>query len=190
MLSERVKKLRLGSVLYAADGFIAPVDCGSMISSDRFGELERVVTEAVQDGAQLETGGARWKHAYLEGGSYFSPTVIGNVHQGMEIAQRECASILFHVYRYKSLQVFAVFAPVAALMPYEEIDDAIELANNTKYGLGASVFGHSQEQCLEVAKRLDCGMVSINDFGVFYVSYSRLHSHWKANNDIHSLSKL
>lgn len=90
MLTERVRRLRLGSVLHSADGFIAPVDCGSMISSDRFGELERLITEAVQDGAQLETGGARWKHAYLDGGSYFSPTVIGDVHQGMEIAQREC----------------------------------------------------------------------------------------------------
>ena len=64
-----------------------------------------------------------------------------------------------------------VFAPVAVLMQYEEIEDAIELANNTKYGLGASVFGYDQEQCIEVAKRLECGMVSINDFGVFYVSF-------------------
>ena len=63
-----------------------------------------------------------------------------------------------------------MFAPVAVLMQYEEIEDAIELANNTKYGLGASVFGYDQEQCIEVAKRLECGMVSVNDFGVFYVS--------------------
>ena len=63
-----------------------------------------------------------------------------------------------------------VFAPVALLMQYEEIDDAIELANGTRYGLGASVFGPDQEECMKVARRLECGMVSINDFGVFYVS--------------------
>lgn len=63
-----------------------------------------------------------------------------------------------------------MFAPVALLMPYETVEDAIEIANGTKYGLGASVFGPDQGQCIEVAKRLDCGMVSVNDFGVFYVS--------------------
>lgn len=55
-------------------------------------------------------------------------------------------------------------------MPYESIDEAIEIANGTRYGLGASVFGPDQEECLKVAKELECGMVSINDFGVFYVS--------------------
>jgi acyl-CoA reductase-like NAD-dependent aldehyde dehydrogenase len=63
-----------------------------------------------------------------------------------------------------------VFAPVAVLMPYETIDEAIEIANGTDYGLGASVFGPDQEECVKVAKELECGMVSINDFGVFYVS--------------------
>lgn len=59
-------------------------------------------------------------------------------------------------------------------MPYETIDEAIEIANGTKYALGASVFGPIQKQCIEVAKELDCGMVSVNDFGVFYVSVSCL----------------
>lgn len=54
-------------------------------------------------------------------------------------------------------------------MTYETIDDAIDIANGTRYGLGASVFGPDQEESLRVAKRLECGMVSINDFGVFYV---------------------
>lgn len=64
---------------------------------------------------------------------------------------------------------WTVFAPVAVLMSYETIDDAIALANGTKYGLGASVFGPDQYLCMDVAKRLQCGMVSINDFGVTYV---------------------
>lgn len=63
-----------------------------------------------------------------------------------------------------------VFAPVALLMRYDDIEDAIEIANGGKYGLGASVFGPDQEQCVQVAKKLECGMVSVNDFGVFYVS--------------------
>jgi acyl-CoA reductase-like NAD-dependent aldehyde dehydrogenase len=55
-------------------------------------------------------------------------------------------------------------------MPYETIEEAIDIANGTRYGLGASVFGPDQYECLKVAKQLDCGMVSINDFAVFYVS--------------------
>ncbi len=62
-----------------------------------------------------------------------------------------------------------VFAPVALLMPYENIEDAIDIANGTRYGLGASVFGPDQGLCIQVAKKLECGMVSVNDFGVFYV---------------------
>jgi acyl-CoA reductase-like NAD-dependent aldehyde dehydrogenase len=65
-----------------------------------------------------------------------------------------------------------VFAPVAVLMPYATIEEAIDIANDTRYGLGASVFGPDQDECLKVAKRLECGMVSINDFGTFYVSFS------------------
>ena len=59
-------------------------------------------------------------------------------------------------------------------MPYEEVEEAIEIANGTRYGLGASVFGPDQDQCVKVAKQLECGMVSINDFGVFYVSKLQL----------------
>ena len=55
-------------------------------------------------------------------------------------------------------------------MKYETIEQAIEIANGTRYGLGASVFGPVRDDCMKVAKRLQCGMVAINDFGVFYVS--------------------
>jgi len=71
-------------------GFRPIVDCGSMISTDRFSELEQIVQDAVDDGAHLATGGTRWTHAYLERGAYFAPTVIGGVLQSMEIAQQEC----------------------------------------------------------------------------------------------------
>jgi acyl-CoA reductase-like NAD-dependent aldehyde dehydrogenase len=55
-------------------------------------------------------------------------------------------------------------------MPYDTIEEAIEIANDTRYALGASVFGPDKYECLEVARHLECGMVSINDFGAFYVS--------------------
>ncbi len=64
----------------------------------------------------------------------------------------------------------SVFAPIGLIIKYDTVEQAIEIANSTRYGLGASVFGPVRETCLKVAKRLQCGMVAINDFGVFYVS--------------------
>lgn len=57
----------------------------------RFGELERIVSEAQEEGADLIIGGQSWKHPYVEEGNYFEGTVIGNVSPGMEIAQQERA---------------------------------------------------------------------------------------------------
>ena len=64
-----------------------------------------------------------------------------------------------------------VFAPIALIQSYETVEEAIELANGTRYGLGASVFGPDQSYAIQVAKQIKCGMVSVNDFGVFYVRF-------------------
>ncbi|KIK03813.1 hypothetical protein K443DRAFT_676473 [Laccaria amethystina LaAM-08-1] len=154
MFSELAKKFRVGSVLtLTQEGYVTTVDGGSMISGDRFRGLEKIIRDATEAGAQV-VGGKEYKHGHdqLVNGSFFSPTVVGPVDTSMDIAKQE------------------LFAPVAVLMPYEEVGEAIEIANGTRYGLGASVFGPDQDQCVKVAKQLECGMVSINDFGVFYLN--------------------
>ncbi|KAG6836748.1 hypothetical protein H0H93_003824 [Arthromyces matolae] len=157
IFSERISKLRVGSVLAPSpEGYVATVDCGSMISRERFKALENTIRLATETGAHV-LNGTTYNHVYLENGAYFSPTLVGPVDTSMNIANEE------------------LFAPVAVLMPYETIDEAIEIANGTRYGLGASVFGPDQRQALNVAKKLECGMVSVNDFGVFYVSWFTLH---------------
>ncbi|KAG9054581.1 Meiotic Sister-Chromatid recombination aldehyde dehydrogenase [Serendipita sp. 407] len=155
LLTEKTKKLRFGPALAEGSndgGYVAPVDCGSMISRHRFGDLERVIQEAEEEGATVFLGGHPWKHPYVEEGMYFEGTVVANVSPSMEIAQHE------------------LFAPVITVMPYNTVEDAIAIANGTRYGLGASVFGPKQHECLNVARALECGMVSINDFGVFYMN--------------------
>ncbi|CAE6499499.1 unnamed protein product [Rhizoctonia solani] len=152
-MDRRIKLLRTGSVLNAsAEGFVQIVDVGAQISSARFAELERLIQAAVEDGADLVVGGGRWRNPFLEEGLYFSPTLLGNVSDQMEIAQTE------------------VFAPIMLVMPYDTVPEAIEIANSTRYGLGASVWGPDETLCAHVARELECGMVSINDFGVFYLN--------------------
>ena len=67
------------------------------------------------------------------------------------------------------------------VMPYDTVPEAIEIANSTRYGLGASVWGPDETLCAHVARELECGMVSINDFGVFYVSSYLVFSDVQSN---------
>ncbi|KAH7908580.1 Aldehyde/histidinol dehydrogenase [Hygrophoropsis aurantiaca] len=153
ILVDRVSKLRFGSVLAPSpEGYINTVDCGSMISNDRFEMLQDLIFAAQNEGAQMEVGGRAIRHSHHAGNAYFAGTVVGDVNPKWEIAQKE------------------LFAPIALLIRYDDIEEAIKIANGTRYGLGASVFGPHQDLCLEVAKELECGMVSINDFGVFYLN--------------------
>ena len=95
LVTEGVMKMRLGSVMTpTSEGYVPPVDCGSMISGERFTGIEGLVTAAENEGAQVE-GGKRWKHFYHEHGTYFGPTVVGLVDRTMEISrtERTCPTI-------------------------------------------------------------------------------------------------
>jgi acyl-CoA reductase-like NAD-dependent aldehyde dehydrogenase len=172
ILTDRVAKLRFGSVLAPTrEGYINTVDCGSMISNDRFNVLEELVFQAQEDGARVDVGGKELLHTSCEGRSYFQATVVGDAKPNSRIAQVECKCYCTVYFDLPMLMfIHEVFAPIALLIRYDDIDEAITIANGTRYGLGASVFGPHQDLCIEVAKELHCGMVSINDFGVFYVS--------------------
>lgn len=63
-----------------------------------------------------------------------------------------------------------LFAPVFLVMTFDTVDEAIQLANGTRFGLGSSVFGANRQTCRRVASQLSCGMVNINDFAVSYLN--------------------
>jgi acyl-CoA reductase-like NAD-dependent aldehyde dehydrogenase len=118
ILVERVMKLRLGSVLAPSpgDGFIHTVDCGSMISDDRFDGLELDIRRAREDGAIVE-GGKRYMHVYHEEGAYFSPTIVGNATREMEIANKE-RKLPFLIYLYVDNQVYILLSLRACCLTY------------------------------------------------------------------------
>src|SRR5207248_380177 len=95
-------------------------------------------------GATLATGGGRPKH--LDTGWYVEPTVFGNVDNSSAIAQEE------------------IFGPVFAVVPAKDEEDAVRVANDTIYGLNASVFTDDVDRARQVAARLRSGTVGHNAF--------------------------
>ncbi|KAH0559882.1 hypothetical protein GP486_003602 [Trichoglossum hirsutum] len=145
ILEPRIKSLRLGSTV---DG--DEVDVGAMISSNNFDRLEQLISDAINKGARCLVGGQRHIHPHYPQGHYFAPTLLVDVTPDMAIAQEE------------------TFAPICTVMEARDVDDAIRIANSTKYGLGASVFGRSQRDLEKVVEASKTGMVSVNDFAVYY----------------------
>ncbi|KAL7266837.1 Meiotic Sister-Chromatid recombination aldehyde dehydrogenase [Rhizina undulata] len=151
LLEPRIKALRLGSIL---DDEAEGVDVGAMISDANFDHLEKLIQEAVAQGAKCLVGGNRYKHPKHPSGHYFTPTLLVDVTPSMAIAQEE------------------TFAPICLIMPATSIDHAIAIANSTEYALGGSVYGKNKWDLEKVTNEMKCGMVAVNDFAVYYLNQS------------------
>ena len=118
-------------------------EVGPLISSEHRDRVEGYLARAVASGARIVTGGTRPDG--LEGW-FLHPTLVAGVGPDDEICQDE------------------LFAPVAAVLVYDTVDEAVAIANNSRYGLNALVWG-PHEHALEVAGRLESGTVAINGGG-------------------------
>jgi aldehyde dehydrogenase (NAD+) len=124
------------------DAFDPATTCGPLASARQRETVERYVALGVEQGATLATGGSRPPH--LAHGYFFEPTVFGNVDNRSIIAQEE------------------IFGPVLCVIAARNTDHAIELANDSIFGLNAAVFTNAEQQALEVARRLRTGSVGHN----------------------------
>jgi betaine-aldehyde dehydrogenase len=106
---------------------------------------ERAIAGAVAEGATVATGGKR--PSAFPDGWYLEPTLLTNVSNKMSVAQEE------------------IFGPVFTLIPYDGIDNAVELANDSRYGLAGSVFTHDLDLARDVARRVRSGSFTINGAG-------------------------
>lgn len=111
---------------------------GAFVSTDERDKVADLVDRAVIAGAVLRTGGTASEH-----GAFYAPTVLDRVEHGAEVTHHE------------------IFGPVAAVITYDEVDDAVRMANDTEYGLIAYVYGPLQD-ALGVARRIEAGMVAVN----------------------------
>ncbi|KAJ5566777.1 hypothetical protein N7535_006083 [Penicillium sp. DV-2018c] len=148
IVTPRIQNLHLGSILLDPE----TPDVGAMISPASFANLETLINEAVQQGARLLAGGTEYKHPVHKHGHYFTPTLLVDVTRDMRIAQTE------------------LFAPVFLMMRAENVAEAIAISNSTSYALGASVFGHHQQDVEACVSQITAGMVAVNDFGSYYAT--------------------
>jgi len=120
---------------------------GPLINALQWDKVDGYVQRAVGAGAKVVTGGRRPEN--LPAGFFYAPTLLVDVEPDSAVAQEE------------------IFGPVVVLLPYKDDDDAVAIANNSIFGLSASVLGGDRERALRVARRLRAGTVSVNG-GLWY----------------------
>ncbi|MFI8081587.1 aldehyde dehydrogenase [Kitasatospora sp. NPDC086009] len=140
-LKALVESLKVGDPA-DPDTFIGP-----MIRPDQQERVRRYIAIGIEEGARLVTGGPEVP-AGLEGGNYVTPTLFADVDNAMRIAQEE------------------IFGPVLVVIPYEDEDDAVRIANDSEYGLSGGVWSADEEHALAVARRIRTGTVTVNGAGV------------------------
>jgi aldehyde dehydrogenase (NAD+) len=145
------------SQVRVGDPFDPQTQMGPLAMDRQRDRVEGYIAKGVAEGATLATGGGRPKD--LERGYYVEPTVFANVDNGSTIAREE------------------IFGPVLSVIPADSEDHAVTLANDTIYGLNASVFTNDVNRAREVAGRLRSGTVGHNafrtDFGMAFGGFKQ-----------------
>jgi aldehyde dehydrogenase (NAD+) len=133
----------------AAEGFTVgdpregKAKLGPLVSEVQRDRVRSYIRKGIDEGATLVTGGAEAPEG-LDKGYFVRPTVFANVRNDMTIAREE------------------IFGPVLSIIPYEDDDDAVRIANDTVYGLAGGVWSSDVERAKQVARRLRTGQVDIN----------------------------
>ncbi|RVX43605.1 aldehyde dehydrogenase (NAD+) [Nonomuraea polychroma] len=123
------------------DPFDESTRIGPLVSQVQRDRVIRYINRGQEEGARLVAGGTERPH---ERGYYVEPTVFAAVEPGMTIEQEE------------------IFGPVLALIPYRNEDEAVHIANDTKYGLAGAVWSGTEDHAVAVARRLRTGQVAVN----------------------------
>lgn len=120
-------------------------DLGAMMNEKALQKVTEHIDDAVSKGAEVLCGGRRLDEGEYEKGFFFEPTVLVNVNHDMKVMREE------------------TFGPVAPIMRVRGFDEAIELANDTIYGLAAYLFTNDLKTAIYAAERLKAGRIGIND---------------------------
>lgn len=134
-------KLRLG------DPMRPGTDLGPKVNQPELEKIERMVTRAQEQGAHVVLGGRRPEGDIFEKGYWYAPTVLTNVRNDMDIMQQE------------------IFGPITPIMPFDDFDEAVSLANDTKYGLTAYLFTNDMKRVMRAVQAVRFGEIYVNKIG-------------------------
>jgi alpha-ketoglutaric semialdehyde dehydrogenase len=137
-LIEKTRKLRVGN------GLEQGVQIGPAVDADQLKTDLEYIEIAKKEGAELLCGGNRLTGAAYDKGYFIEPTIFSNVDSNMRIAQEE------------------VFGPVLALMVADNLDDAVRIANDVKFGLSASIISKDLTRVHQFINRIEAGLITVN----------------------------
>jgi acyl-CoA reductase-like NAD-dependent aldehyde dehydrogenase len=152
LVTDRVRKLR-----QQAPGAPGSIDLGAVINPPQSDIVDRHVKDAVEHGARVLVGGGRRD----ENGHFFEPTVLVDVDHSMDCMREE------------------TFGPTVPIMKVRDAEEAVRLANDSPYGLSASVWTKDTDKGERLARRIEAGSVSVNDSQVHYVALELPMGGWK-----------
>jgi aldehyde dehydrogenase (NAD+) len=149
---------RAANATKVGDPFSEGTHLGPLVSKVQFEKIQRLICKGIEEGATLVAGGPGRPDG-LTKGYFVKPTVFADARNDMTIAREE------------------IFGPVLCIIPYENEDDAVQIANDTPYGLSGFVTSGDIERARRVAKRIRAGNVHINgarvDFGGCFGGYKQ-----------------
>jgi aldehyde dehydrogenase (NAD+) len=125
------------------DPFDRQTRLGPLVAERQRARVRRYIETAVREGARIVAGGAEPPDG-LDRGFYVRATVLADVHPDATVAQEE------------------IFGPVLVVLRYGDLDEAVEIANGTPYGLSGAVFGPDEETALAFARRVKAGQIDVN----------------------------
>ena len=148
MYNEAIERLKKYTEAFKVDDPTKEGDhIGPVISEVQYNKIQTLIQKGIDEGAKLVAGGVG-KPSGLDKGYYVKPTVFADVNNNMEIAKTE------------------IFGPVLSVIPFETEEEAIQIANDTPYGLTNYIQTQDPEKVKRVARKLRSGMVDVNGAGI------------------------
>jgi len=149
--------VRRAKALKVGDPSASDVQLGPIINERQAANVDRVIAETIAGGAVLMTGGKR-------DGQFFQPTVLAGVVPGTPAFEEE------------------IFGPVAPITTFRDDAEAVRLANQTEYGLAASILSSDLIRAQRIADQLHCGIIHINDQTILHEVYGPIGGHGASGN--------